>query len=56
MVLHPNSSNPLHRSPVECVFQGGYFYAVNGNPADGPDYYWRDVFMFNDGFTTEVSQ
>ena len=51
IVLHPNSDNPLHKRPVTATFQGGYFYCDGTNSTDGPDYYFRDVLAYNDGFT-----
>ena len=48
--LFPNANNPLHNKPVEATFQSGYFYCAGSNAADGPDYYWNDVFQYNDGF------
>lgn len=51
ILLHPNPSNPLHSEPVKATFSGGYFFCEGSNPADGPDYYWRDVFQYNQGFT-----
>lgn len=50
VTLFPNSLNPLHKKPVTATFAGGYFYCDGSKPEDGPDYYWRDVLEFNDGF------
>ena len=48
--LHPNASNPLHEAPFDATFSGGYFFADGSPHEEGPDYYWRDVLRFNDGF------
>ena len=53
VMLHPNSSNPLHKKPIQAVFYGGYFYCDGTPPDQGPDYYFRDVLQFNDGWTIE---
>lgn len=45
--LTPNDQNPIHKSPVLATFSRGYFLCDGSNPIDGPDYYFRDVFMFN---------
>ena len=50
VVLHPNAGNPLHKKPIRATYAGGYFYCDGTNPEEGPDYYWRDVLTFNDGF------
>jgi hypothetical protein len=54
VVLHPNSLNQLHKRPISATFQAGYFYCDGSNAIDGPDYYWRDVLEFNDGFEDEL--
>lgn len=46
--LHPNSANPLHKRPVDATYSQGYFFCDGSSPADGPDYYFRDVLAFND--------
>ena len=46
--LHPNASNPLHRSPVMATYSSGYFYCDGTDPMDGPDYYVGDVLTYND--------
>ncbi len=46
--LTPNELNPIHDKPVMATFTGGYFLCDGSNPMDGPDYYFRDVFQFND--------
>ena len=51
LMLHPNASNPLHNKPMLATFISGYFYCDESDPANGPDYYFRDVSMYNDGFT-----
>lgn len=51
ITLHPNSTNPLHKTPQVATFMGGYFHCDDSDPLDGPDYYWRDVALYNDGFT-----
>ena len=48
--LFPNGLNPLHTKPFIATYSGGYFYAEKSDPMDGPDYYWRDVGLYNDGF------
>ena len=53
VILHPNSSNPLHNTPITATYQAGYFYCDGSDPRDGPDYYWRDVLQYNDGFVEE---
>lgn len=53
ITLYPNSSNPLHTSPIKATYQGGYFYCDDSPAIDGPDYYWRDVLVYNDGFECE---
>lgn len=53
LTLHPNSINPLHKSPIKAVFSGGYFMCEGSDPELGPDYYFRDVLMYNEGFTIE---
>lgn len=53
--LYPNASNPLHTKPVIATYQSGYFYCDGTPPTEGPDYYFRDVFQYNDGFTVEDS-
>lgn len=50
ITLHPNSENPLHKKPVAATYSGGYFYCDGSDPADGPDYYFRDVSAYNRGF------
>ena len=51
VVLYPNDDNPLHDNPVRATHSGGYFYCDNTTPSMGPDYYWRDVLQYNNGFT-----
>lgn len=46
--LHPNSANPLHKKPVDATYSQGYFFCDDSDPANGPDYYFRDVLTFND--------
>lgn len=46
--LTPNDMNPLHSKPVMATFSGGYFMCDGSDPECGPDYYWRDVFQYND--------
>lgn len=45
--LTPNDQNTLHSRPVMAWFSGGYFMCDGSDLKDGPDYYWRDVFRFN---------
>ena len=51
VTLHPNAANPLHRKPIEAMYQSGYFYCQGTPPTEGPDYYLGDVLKYNDGFT-----
>jgi len=51
--LHSLPTNPLHSKPVMATYSGGYFFCDGTDPTEGPDYYFRDVFEFNEGFTTE---
>ena len=46
--LYPNSSNTLHKRPVDATYSQGYFYCDGSNPADGPDYYFGDVLTYNE--------
>ena len=48
--LFPNDANPLHKKPVVATYTGGYFFCDGSDPSDGPDYYFRDVLMYNDGW------
>lgn len=48
--LIPNETNPLHKRPINAIFNGGYFYCEGSNHAEGPDYYFGDVWAYNDGF------
>ena len=50
--LYPNNTNPLHDKPVRATYQSGYFWCDGTDPMEGPDYYWRDVLVYNDGFQT----
>lgn len=50
ITLYPNSDNPIHSKPVNAYFFSGYFCCDGTPPEDGPDYYWGDVFRYNDGF------
>lgn len=51
IVLHPNDDNPIHKDKVTATFINGYFYCDGSKAEDGPDYYWRDVSIYNNGFT-----
>lgn len=46
--LTPNALNPLHNKPVNATYSGGYFHCEGSDPMDGPDYYWADVFQYNE--------
>lgn len=46
--LIPNAMNPLHKKPIFAVYSGGYFYCDGSDPLNGPDYYFRDVFSYNE--------
>lgn len=49
--LFPNAENPLHNKPVSAMYSKGYFYVDGSDPImDGPDYYFGDVLIYNDGF------
>ena len=48
VMLYPNAENPLHHKPHEATFAGGLFFVDGSDPANGPDYYFRDVFLYND--------
>ena len=57
IVLYPNAQNPLHRKPVTAyVHRDGeapgrvYFFCEGTDPCEGPDYYWGDVLVYNEGF------
>jgi len=52
VTLYPNAANPLHKKPVRATYSQGYFYCDGSKPEDGPDYYFRDVGAYNDGFET----
>lgn len=48
--LFPKPDNPLHKRPVEAMYISGY-YVCDGSPMEaGPDYYFRDVAVYNEGF------
>lgn len=51
ITLHPNGDNRLHNSPQAATYSRGYFYCDSTDPEQGPDYWWRDVLMYNHGFT-----
>src|SRR3546814_6954064 len=51
ITLHPLPDNPIHKEPVRVIVANGYFYAMDANGEDGPDYYMGDVLRFNQGFT-----
>lgn len=53
ITLHPNASNQLHKKPIKASFSRGYFYCEGTNPMDGPDYYFGDVFAYNESYTKE---
>lgn len=48
--LYPNATNPIHNKSTRATYQSGYYYCDDTNPADGPDYYFRDVAVYNEGF------
>lgn len=48
VLLKPLPGNPLHKAPVMATFSSGYFYCDSTDPMDGPDYYWRDVLVYNE--------
>ena len=51
ITLFPLPNNPLHGGPVKATYQSGYFYCDGTDPTLGPDYYFRDVLEYNEGFT-----
>lgn len=53
ITIHPGPGNPLHSKPVKASFSHGYFYCAGTKPADGPDYYWADFLLYNEGFTID---
>lgn len=56
ITLYPNAANPLHKRPVLATYNNGYFYCDETNPEEGPDYYWRDVLLYNEGFTVAADE
>lgn len=46
--LYPSADNPIHKCPVEATFSDGYFFCDGSDPRDGPDYYVRDVLLYNE--------
>lgn len=50
VILFPTEGNPIHNRPVRALYQSGYFYCDGSDHANGPDYYFRDVAIFNQGF------
>ena len=46
--LHPNEDNPIHKTPKAATFSDGYFFCDGSDPRDGPDYYVRDVLLYNE--------
>lgn len=46
--LYPLPTNPIHKSPVQATYSGGYFYCDGTDQTDGPDYYVGDVLTYND--------
>lgn len=50
VLLYPNADNPIHNTPVWATYSGGYYYCDGTDPMNGPDYYFRDVVTFNNGF------
>ena len=43
VLLTPGPNDPIHKKPVKAIYSGGYFYCHDTNPAEGPDYWWRDA-------------
>ena len=43
--LYPNDQNLLYKKPVILSYSNGYFYSN-----EGPDFYFRDVADWNDGY------
>ena len=50
IMLFPNDSNPLHKSPIKAFYNEGYYYCEGTDPNEGPDYYFRDVGQYNHGY------
>ena len=48
--LHPNKTNLLHKKPVIATYSNGYYYCNGSDPTQGPDYYFRDVSLYNDKY------
>lgn len=46
--LYPTDDNPIHKEPVVATYSAGYFYCDGSNHLDGPDYYFADVFEYNE--------
>jgi len=50
VMIYPLPNNLRHQKPVKARYDSGYFYCEGTNLKDGPDYYWRDIFLYNKGF------
>lgn len=50
ILLYPNESNLLHNKPMVTTYSNGYYYCDSSDPMKGPDYYFRDVALYNSGF------
>lgn len=48
VILYPNETNPLYKVPHRATYSGGYFLCHGSDPANGPDYYFRDVALYNE--------
>lgn len=48
--LFPRPNNPLHKKPVEAIYVSGYYVCDGTSFEAGPDYYVRDVAVYNQGF------
>ena len=46
--LYPKADNPIHKTPKAATFLDGYFFCDGSDPRDGPDYYVRDVLLYNE--------
>jgi hypothetical protein len=50
VMLYPYSDNPLYKTNHKALFSNGYFYCDLSNPAYGPDYYFGDIHVYNEGY------
>ena len=50
VILYPAKNNPLHNKPVKALFLDGYYYCDGSDPDFCPDYHFRDVWVFCNGY------